>query len=131
MSLEGHPYATPYARSTDRNRPDGSFPAHGADTAAGNRRRHAEGSPCRTGSRCEACDHDRRGTDRCEAGRPDRHQFSNRSPALDAARRCQGALGSVIKGRPYKGKDELLAKKIVPENVYNDIKDKIIAKQKS
>lgn len=38
---------------------------------------------------------------------------------------------AIIKGRPYKGKDELVQKKIIPENVYNDIKDKIIARQKS
>jgi DNA uptake protein ComE-like DNA-binding protein len=36
---------------------------------------------------------------------------------------------AIVKGRPYKGKNELLDKKIVPENVYNDIKDKIVAKQ--
>ena len=34
-----------------------------------------------------------------------------------------------MKGRPYKGKNELADKKIIPENVYNDIKEKIIAKQ--
>lgn len=36
---------------------------------------------------------------------------------------------AIVKGRPYKGKNELLDKKIVPENVYKDISDKIIAKQ--
>jgi DNA uptake protein ComE-like DNA-binding protein len=37
---------------------------------------------------------------------------------------------AIVKGRPYKGKNELLDKKIVPDKVYSDIKDKIVAKQK-
>jgi competence protein ComEA len=37
---------------------------------------------------------------------------------------------AIVKGRPYKGKNELVDKKIVAQKVYDDIKDKIIAKQK-
>ena len=36
---------------------------------------------------------------------------------------------AIIAGRPYKAKDELTKRKIIPENVYEGIKDKIIAKQ--
>ena len=36
---------------------------------------------------------------------------------------------AIVKNRPYKGKDDLLNRHIIPPNVYNGIKDKIIAKQ--
>jgi DNA uptake protein ComE-like DNA-binding protein len=36
---------------------------------------------------------------------------------------------AIVKGRPYKGKDELVQKKIIPQGVYDGIKDQIIAKQ--
>jgi DNA uptake protein ComE-like DNA-binding protein len=37
---------------------------------------------------------------------------------------------AIIKGRPYNGKDDLVNKNIIPQNVYDGIKDKIIARQK-
>ena len=46
-------------------------------------------------------------------------------PGIGAAR-----SEAIIKGRLYKGKDDLVNKKIIPQSVYNGIKDKIIAKQK-
>jgi DNA uptake protein ComE-like DNA-binding protein len=36
---------------------------------------------------------------------------------------------AIVKHRPYKGKDDLVKKKIIPQSVYDDIKDQIIAKQ--
>ena len=37
---------------------------------------------------------------------------------------------AIVKGRPYSGKDDLVNKKVLTQDVYDKIKDKIIAKQK-
>jgi competence protein ComEA len=38
---------------------------------------------------------------------------------------------AIIANRPYNGKDDLSQRKIIPGNVYSQIKDKIIARQGS
>jgi competence ComEA-like helix-hairpin-helix protein len=38
---------------------------------------------------------------------------------------------AIISHRPYNGKDDLVNRKIIPQNVYDQIKDKIIARQGS
>jgi competence protein ComEA len=37
---------------------------------------------------------------------------------------------AIVKARPYSGKDDLVTKKVLTQEVYDNIKDKIIAKQK-
>jgi len=36
---------------------------------------------------------------------------------------------AIVKGRPYKGKDDLVHKKIIPEAVYAETKHRIVARQ--
>ena len=36
---------------------------------------------------------------------------------------------AIVKGRPYSGKDDLINKKIIPQDAYDAIKDLIIARQ--
>ena len=37
---------------------------------------------------------------------------------------------AIVKGRPYSGRDDLVKRKIIPQSVYDEIKDQIIARQK-
>jgi competence protein ComEA len=43
---------------------------------------------------------------------------------------CSARAQAIIVGLPYNGKDDLTNRKIIPANVYNGIKEKIIARQK-
>lgn len=38
---------------------------------------------------------------------------------------------AIVKGRPYKSKDELVRKKILPQKLYNSVKDRLVAHAQS
>lgn len=56
------------------------------------------------------------------------------SASADALRALPGVgparAEAIVAGRPYKGKDDLVKRNIVPKNVYEGIKDRIVARQK-
>ena len=65
------------------------------------------------------------------AAKPDLVDINTATPEqLDALKGIgEKRSAAIIAGRPYKGKDELFQKKIVPKAVYEKIKGQIIAKQ--
>lgn len=85
---------------------------------------------CRTG-RC-----DRTGGTSCP-GRTacaDRRQARHQHRSVEQLEALKGVgpvrAKAIVKGRPYKGKDDLVRRKIVPQSVYDGISEQIIAKQK-
>jgi DNA uptake protein ComE-like DNA-binding protein len=66
------------------------------------------------------------------AAKPDLLDINTASPEQLQALKGVGDVRAkaIVAGRPYKGKDELWQKKIIPKGVYNAIKDLIIARQK-
>ena len=48
----------------------------------------------------------------------------DRLPGIGKAR-----ADAIIKNRPYKGKDDLVNRHIIPQSVYDGLKDKIVARQ--
>lgn len=57
----------------------------------------------------------------------------NSAPKAELVAKLKGVgdarADAIIKGRPYKGKDELFQKNVIPRAVYDDIKDQIVARQ--
>jgi competence protein ComEA len=50
--------------------------------------------------------------------------------ARDTARPAGDAYAKrIVEGRPYKRKDELVQKKVVPQGTYDRVKDQVVAKR--
>lgn len=65
---------------------------------------------------------------------PSAEKLDINSASVDELEKLKGVgpvrAAAIVKGRPYKGKDDLVRRKIIPQSVYDEIGDQIIAKQK-
>ena len=59
-----------------------------------------------------------------------KYPLSAEIPLLPSHGKAVSTRSRPIKGRPYKRKDDLVQKKIVPQATYDKIKDQVVAKQK-
>ncbi|HET9925095.1 MAG TPA: helix-hairpin-helix domain-containing protein [Methylomirabilota bacterium] len=64
-----------------------------------------------------------------------KHELLDLNTASEADLKTIPGIGDayakkIVQNRPYKRKDELVQKKVVPQATYDKIKDHIIAKQK-
>ncbi|MDO4904313.1 MAG: helix-hairpin-helix domain-containing protein [Lautropia sp.] len=114
-----------HAREQTRNKTgDARQRVHGSvgHTGEEQTRRTREHSPARQGGKAASS---RSGT----SGRIDLNSATEAElsalPYIGTAR-----AKAIIDGRPYSGKDDLVRRKVVPANVYDKIKDQVIARQR-
>jgi DNA uptake protein ComE-like DNA-binding protein len=69
---------------------------------------------------------------RPDAGSADKLDLNSASVAQLAELKGIGPVRAeaIVKGRPYSGKDDLVRRKIIPQSVYDEVKDQVIARQK-